>query len=222
LTARNWTFRIFFGSFAEGMIRRIILMRLRFVVTLCMVAGVLVACGENKKSSKAQNDALPVMRWDHRPEAEIWTRTTLAAVIAPSSPLTEIVPADIKSYCPAYPKASKEDRAAFWSGLLSALAKHESTWKPEASGGGGRWIGLTQISPGTARGYGCEAKSTAALKDGAANLSCAVRIISATVPRDGVVSQGGRGVAADWGPFHSSAKLADMKAWTSKQSYCVK
>lgn len=197
-------------------------MRFRDIVTLCLIAGLVVGCGEKKHRHKAQKDALPVMRWDHRPEAEIWTRATLDAVVAPSSALTDIVPADIKSYCPAYPKASKEDRAAFWSGLLSALAKHESTWKPEASGGGGRWIGLTQIAPATAKGYGCEARSTKALKDGAANLTCAVRIISATVPRDGVVSKGGRGVAADWAPFHNSAKLADMKGWTSAQSYCVK
>lgn len=197
-------------------------MLIRTTMAFCLITGLIVGCGDQKPSYNAKKGELPVMRWDHRPEANVWTRATLDAVAPPGSPLTDIVPADIKSYCPAYPKASAEDRAAFWSGLLSALAKHESTWKPEASGGGGKWIGLTQIAPGTARGYGCEARSTAALKDGAANLSCAVRIISSTVPRDGVVSRGGRGVAADWAPFHSSVKLADMKAWTSAQSYCVK
>jgi hypothetical protein len=34
-----------------------------------------------------------------------------------------------------------------------------------------------------------------------------------TVPRDGVVSRGMRGVAADWGPFHSSRKREDMRQW---------
>jgi hypothetical protein len=41
-----------------------------------------------------------------------------------------------------------------------------------------------------------------------------------TVPRDGVIAAGGRGVAADWGPLKSSAKRADMQAWLRAQSYC--
>jgi len=87
-------------------------------------------------------------------------------------------------------------------------------------GGGGRWFGLVQIAPATARGYGCAASSGSMLKDGKANLSCAIRIMARTVSRDGVVSAGMRGVAADWGPFHSSAKRADMRAWVSTQPYC--
>ena len=114
-----------------------------------------------------------------------------------------------------------EERRLFWTGLLSALAKHESTWQPQAAGGGGRWIGLLQIAPGTARAYGCEAQSAAALKDGAANLSCGIRIMSRTVTRDGVVGASGRGgVAADWGPFSNSSKRAEMAAWTRSQPYC--
>ena len=69
-------------------------MRFRDVVTLCLVAGFVVGCGEDKHRRNAQNDTLPVMRWDHRPEAEIWTRATLDALVAPSSGLTEIVPTD--------------------------------------------------------------------------------------------------------------------------------
>jgi hypothetical protein len=41
-----------------------------------------------------------------------------------------------------------------------------------------------------------------------------------TVARDQVVSRKMRGVAADWGPFHSSKKRNDMMAWTRSQSYC--
>ena len=87
-------------------------------------------------------------------------------------------------------------------------------------GGGGKWFGLVQIAPATARGYGCAATTGDALKDGEANLSCAIRILAHTVPRDGVVSEGMRGVAADWGPFHSGAKRSDMQQWTSAQPYC--
>ncbi|MEX0311682.1 MAG: lytic transglycosylase, partial [Tateyamaria sp.] len=89
-------------------------------------------------------------------------------------------------------------------------------------GGGGKWYGLLQILPATARGYGCAAGTGAALKNGAANLSCAVRIMAVTVPRDGVIyGRGGKGVAADWGPMRSAAKRADMAGWLRKQRYCA-
>lgn len=198
-------------------------MAIRAVISgLCVLA--LAGCGMfsgGRKSEQSVGD-VPVMRWDHRPEATEWTRATMTAVGTHGASLLNLVPADIAQYCPAYPKASAHNRAAFWSGLLSALAKHESTWNPTAAGGGGRWIGLTQIAPQTAKGYGCGAQSSAALKDGAANLSCAVRIMASTVSRDGVISRGGRGVAADWAPFHNSAKLKDMKNWTKEQAYCAK
>lgn len=163
----------------------------------------------------------PLMRWDHRTEAADWTKTAMTAIVSGhGAGLTAIVPADYQNWCPAYAQNNTQDRAAFWVGLLSAMAKHESTWNPAAVGGGGKWYGLVQILPATARGYGCNAQSGAALKNGSANLSCAVRIMAFTVKRDGVISKNMRGVAADWGPFHSARKRADMREWVSEQSYC--
>ncbi|MBD3764346.1 MAG: transglycosylase SLT domain-containing protein [Rhodobacterales bacterium] len=166
--------------------------------------------------------AMPAMRWDHRPEAMIWTARTLDALDPAANALPQIVPEDIATWCPAYPRADAQDRAAFWAGLLSALAKHESTWNPAASGGGGRWIGLVQIAPGTARSYGCAAQNTAELKDGAENLSCAVRIAAVQVGRDNKVAggRGTEGLGRDWAPFRSAAKRAEMAACTRAQDYC--
>ena len=163
---------------------------------------------------------LPPARWDHKPQAEVWTETALAALDGHASDLVEITPADIETWCPGYDTASEAERKAFWVGLVSALAKHESTWRPEVSGGGGKWHGLLQISPATARGYGCRATSADALKVGRANLSCGLRIMSTTVARDGVVARGGGGVAADWGPFSQPEKRSDMQAWVRGQPYC--
>ncbi len=162
------------------------------------------------------------MRWDHLPQGDAWTAATLAAIADHGQPLIDMVPGDIDTWCPAYPKADTDQRALFWTGLISTLAKHESTWDPAEVGGGNRWFGLVQISPATARFYGCEAGTGAALKQGEANLTCAVRIMAVTAPRDGVVSAGMRGIAADWGPFHSTRKRTDMLDWVSSQSYCVK
>lgn len=165
----------------------------------------------------ARPDDSPVMRWDHRPGAEGWTEATLAALRAHGAPLVMIEPGDIDDWCPGYRTAAPEDRRAFWSGLLSALAKYESTWNPQAVGGGGLWYGLVQIDPRTARGYGCEAQSGAELKNGAANLSCAVRIAAHQVPKNNSVAEGMR----DWGPFHYSDKRAEMAEWTRNQAYCA-
>ncbi|PZQ96886.1 MAG: lytic transglycosylase [Cereibacter sphaeroides] len=184
--------------------------------------GLFLALPMGCAEMNAKNDALPPMRWDHRPEASLWTTKALAA-IDNSDSLPSVIPADIGTWCPGYADAKETDREAFWAGLMSALAKHESTWNPRASGGGGAWIGLLQISPATARQYGCEATTSAALKDGAANLSCAVKIASVQVQRDGMVAGGGaRGMGRDWAPFRNSSKRAEMAAWTRAQSYCQK
>lgn len=172
-------------------------------------------------STKSPAASEQVMRWDHVPEAEGWTEATVAALDNHGQDLVATTPDDIAAWCPGYEKADEDGRKAFWTGLLSTLAKHESTWNPRAVGGGGLWYGLVQIAPATARNYGCAAGTGEALKDGEANLSCAVRIMNVTVPRDNVVSAGMRGVAADWGPFHSSSKREDMRAWMRAQPFCA-
>jgi hypothetical protein len=192
------------------------------MVGLALSALLLAGCVSNgMKDMNKDGAALPAMRWDFRPEAVEWTSMSLTKIAVHDDALADQVPADIKTWCPGYEKASIDQRRAFWAGLLSATAKHESTWNPRASGGGGKWIGLMQIAPQTARQYRCEAKTSGALKDGAANLACAIRIMSAQVDRDGVVAGGGaRGIGRDWAPFRSAKKRADMAAWTRSQSYC--
>lgn len=165
---------------------------------------------------------LPAMGWDARPEATSWTQASLLAVARQDAILADRIPADVAAWCPGYVAAGVNDRRAFWSGLLSAVAKHESAWNPSAAGGGGRWIGLLQIAPATAQTHGCDATSSAALKDGAANLQCAVQIMAAQVAADGEVSgsRGTRGIGRDWAPLRSSSKRSEMQDWTSAQSYC--
>lgn len=169
----------------------------------------------------ARAATLPRTRFQHMQDHAMWTRVALAALKSHGQPLVEMVPGDVTDWCPAYPQADAAGRRAFWVGFLSALSKHESTYRASAVGGGGRWYGLLQILPATARGYGCNVGTGSALKNGGANLSCAVRIMAVTVPRDGVIyGRGGRGVAADWGPLRSAAKRRDMAGWLRRQAYC--
>lgn len=168
----------------------------------------------------ARAETLPRARWPKASDGDLWSRAAISALRGHGKALPQTVPRDIGNWCPAYPQATVAQREAFWVGLMSTLAKHESTYRPTAVGGGGLWYGLLQILPATARGYGCRARDGNALKHGPSNLSCAVRIMAVTVPRDNVVSQGMRGVAADWGPFHSRKKRTDMMAWMRQQTYC--
>jgi hypothetical protein len=190
---------------------------LRAVALLALILP--AAC--NSMEARNASTEVPVARWDFRPEGRQWTEASVAALASYGQPLVNIVPRDIEAWCPGYEDATEMERKAFWVGLLSSLAKHESTWRPEAAGGGGQWFGLLQISPATARHYGCDARTGEALKDGAANLACAIRIMSVTVPRDGVVAANGGGIAADWGPFHQAAKREEMRTWVRSQSYCA-
>ena len=190
------------------------------VAAMCVAA--LSGCDLTASLSARNAPQDYVMRWDHVPASVGWEQAGFAALQSHASVLPEIVPADIEAWCPGYPEATETEREAFWLGLVSALARHESTWNERAVGGGGRWFGLVQISPATARHYGCQATSGSALLDGSANVSCALRIWASTVPRDGVVAEGTRGVAADWGPMHpsQSEKREEMRAWISQQPYC--
>lgn len=197
-------------------------MLLRPLMALSVVATLLTGCDKVPDlTAYLPTSLLPAMQWDSRPEAATWTSRTLTAVAAHDSELASTIPKDIAAFCPGYAKAPLGQRRAFWAGLLSATAKHESGNNPKAAGGGGRYIGLMQISPRTAQHYGCKAESGTALKDGAANLECAVRIIAPNIGADGMVAgNGNRGIARDWGPFKKDSTRAEIAAWTSSQSYC--
>lgn len=187
----------------------------------CALALLTSACVMTDEQAGGE---LPPMRWDHRPEATEWTAATLSAIQGEGAALAFIVPSDITTYCPGYTKATRAEREAFWAGLLSALAKHESTWNPKARGGGGQWLGLLQIAPGTARSYDCSLPQGQGLYDGAANLACGVKIAAHQVGRDGAIvsdgSGGWRGLARDWAPMRAAKKRADIAEWTRSQSYC--
>ena len=188
-------------------------MKSALFATVALMLG-LTACAPLPEMSSTMGfaGALPATRWDHRPEADEWTQSMLDALKTDGAVLLSSIPQDIETYCPGYEDASTDERAAFWVGMFSAIAKYESTWNPAAKGGGGRYLGLLQISPATARYVGCDSNG---LLDGATNLDCAVRIAANRAPSSAVA-----GLTTDWGPMHDRSKRAEVAAWTSVQSYC--
>lgn len=179
----------------------------------------LAACAQATEVRAPLPD-VPPMRWDHRPEAALWTTGTMEAVVETAPALRDRVPADIGAFCPGFAEATAEERAAFWTALFSGLARYESTWNPELAAGGGRYRGLMQISPATARHHGCDG---ADLYDGAENLACAVRIANAAVARDGVVIGAPGdwgGVARDWPPMRRAEVRQYVAEFTRAQPWC--
>lgn len=182
-------------------------------------ANMLLPLTTPKAAVAAPAAAQVSMRWGDRNGSDAWTKATLAALEQHGVAVVSQVPGDISAYCPAYAERGPDARRAFWAGLMSAVAKHESTYNPKASGGGGKWLGLMQIAPATWRSYGC----TGEMMNGADNMACAVKIMTKQVGRDNAVARGGdgwRGVARDWAPMRNASKRADIAAWTSQQSYC--
>lgn len=164
-------------------------------------------------------EPLPAMHWDGRDSSAEWTDATLAALDSEGAVLMSRVPSDVMEYCPSYASQSPENRKAFWAGLLSAMAKYESSHNPRAKGGGGRYQGLMQISTATARNFGCGGS----MLDAKANMACAVKIAATQVSQDNAIARGNggwRGVARDWMPLRNKAKRAEIAGWTKKQAYC--
>lgn len=192
------------------------------IPALCLAAVTLSACVQSGgEASLSTSGQMPPMQWDVRPEGRDWTQSTLVALAQHDPALAASVPADVETWCPGYAEASLEDRRAFWAGLMSAVARYESTWNPQAAGGGGRYIGVMQISPVSADYHQCEADTVSELKDGAENLECAAQMMAKAVARDGlVVGEGNRGIGRDWMPFRDGTKRAAMAEWTRAQPYC--
>ncbi len=194
--------------------------QMRFLLLPAIVAIALLAGCTTATTQTAPEIAA---RWDHRPEAALWTTAQYKALGQEGRGLIDTVPADIDSFCPGYEKADISGRKAFWIGLFSGLAFYESTWRPEAAGAGGRYRGLLQIWPTSAKFYGCDLTHPKGLYDGATNLRCAARIAAQAVERDQVVAGGPGnwgGVAADWPPLRDAAKRRDIAAFTRSLAAC--
>ena len=208
------------GSLTERVATAGLQMKLKAMMIASALAAALAGCTTDSTDIVSRATP-PSMRWDSHPEAAAWTVNTLMAVAEEDQALATRVPADIATWCPGYTEASLMERRAFWVGLISAVGKYESSYNPRAAGGGGRYIGVMQISPRSAANYGCDATSAAALKDGKANLACAVEMVAHHVEKDGVaVGNGRQGIGRDWMPFRKANLRSDMANWVKSQSYC--
>ena len=164
-----------------------------------------------------------------------WTKTALEAVS--TSLLASSIPDDIQRFCPAYQTLDTDKRNMFWVGLLSAMARPESNFKPATkftesfSDSSGRKVisrGLLQISIESANQsrYGCNIKKAEDLHIPAVNLACSVKILSAWVRSDNVIAtykidSENRGGGRYWSVLRESqGHLPELAGFTSRLSFC--
>ena|SRR5687768_14971513 len=175
--------------------------------------------------------------WSKKNTDGSWTRTAEIAVAASSLPSLE--PKDIGKFCPTYKRLPRKKRIKFWVGLLSAMARPESSFNPgathkelfkEKSGKQGISRGLLQISIESANqpGYRCGIKKAKHLHDPAIHLPCAVKILSTWVAADHVIAtykgdKKNRGGGRYWAVLREkNGRLSEISNFTKNLSFCRK
>lgn len=204
----------------------------RLGLRLLLLGLALAACTPSTAPPpKPVETSALTLRWNAKPDAPQWTAAALAA--SRTHGLDQIVPEDIDAWCPGYRQARAEGRQAFWAGLMSALAKFESSYDPTVSytenfvDSTGQLVvsrGLLQLSRESAKGYGCAVVTGEELHDPSVNLDCAARILKRLVGRDGRIASTDTpwlGAAKYWSPFRAASKRQDMADWTRTQPFCA-
>lgn len=163
--------------------------------------------------------------WDHVAQGAQWTGMLRGHLDRYGDYLLTSVPTDVQRFCPGYSGLDREGRAAFWTGLISAMARFESNFDPGVSfdeyahctnaacrrrmtTADGRHVvsrGLLQLSQESSNRYvGCPMppRDERRLHEPDLNLRCTVAVMQGLVRRDGVISRldgrDWRGGAAYW------------------------
>jgi hypothetical protein len=72
---------------------------------------------------------LPTIQWEARDGARQWSVHAFKTVLTKAPRLLEGAD-DVTEYCPRYFELSTEERAWFWTALISGMAFYESGWDP--------------------------------------------------------------------------------------------
>ena len=172
--------------------------------------------------------------WYKKKEADVWTGITVRALDTIGDAMLEVVPADIKYYCPRFAKLERPERIEFYVQLISSLASHESSLREketytesfvDSSNTKVVSRGLLQISKEAANLYGCKIEDGTELQTAVRNLRCGVRIMSKWITTDGVIAHKNdegkwRGAARYWAPFRHPRNRPRIQADTLKLDFC--
>ena len=196
--------------------------------------GLTAAGGDNSArvstllAAIARQPSPPATRWGSANGRDAWTAAALDEVRNGGKALWRdgFTPIGLETFCPGYAAKGEADRQAFWVGLLSSMARWETSgYNPTTvyrESNGELSIGVLQLSVTDSRT--CPWIDEATIRQAEPNVRCGIRILARDVVRDGMIAEGtnkttARGAARYWGPMRT-VKRDDVAAWTAGQTYC--
>ncbi|HVK61915.1 MAG TPA: hypothetical protein VM432_10210 [Bdellovibrionales bacterium] len=196
---------------------------------------------EPTKKKPLKSSVKFVARWDKHKSGEAYTRATLTALAGPGKNLIQMVPRDMKLYCPSYAKLKAAERASVWLMLISAMAQRENhRFDPkgaytESFKNSKKQLvvsrGLLQISKESANSsaYKCDIKKETDLESAQKNLLCGVKILSYQIGKAKVISaklknvpshRAWRGGAAYWSVLRNGESHRFIRNEVRKLEVC--
>lgn len=157
----------------------------------------------------------------------VWTQA-IGSAVADDPALSALAPSDVAGFCPRYTALDDSSRRAFWSNLMTEVARTESGGDPTRT----RWLvfdsaidrpafrrGLFQISIEAAHStrFNCAVNAGSDLADPNKNAACAVRIIESTIGADGAIAGAGR----YWPSLAHRDRRTRIAAMTSSEAPCA-
>lgn len=142
--------------------------------------------------------------------------------------------ADAKTFCPKYDSLKPAQRLEFWSVLMVAMAKRESSYKPtttyqeafkNSKGEPVISTGLFQISYESTRQakYKCPGVTTESLKNPLQNIGCSVNILAHWVKNDkraAGTTGSNTGCGRYWAVCRPGSSQAYIASQTTALSFC--
>lgn len=200
-------------------------------IALVILVFSFFGCGEDSRESMISSYRIdhPQHLW----KKPSWTNHAVTKLV--QKDLLNRKPKDIEEYCPTFNDLDEDKKIYFYSLLMSAMAKKESNFNPDATykeafrdRNGKRIVsrGLFQISIESAnqRAYGCGFKNTSELHDPYRNIACSVNILSHWIKRDGYIGgkyQGRwKGGARYWAVLRDNSSTKYIKRETAR--FCEK
>lgn len=198
---------------------------MKWILTALILAACTSVPVEQEKPVPAEQ--LPTVSGDYWPKEE-FRKASIKAIQDHGGALLTFSPKDKAEWC----WKNGESAVSFYNRLFSAIAKFESSYKPDATykesfkdakGNNVISVGLLQNSQESCTAVYKFPSTTQSLKDPYNNLACSVKIFARWVPSHGVIAQDSKlGGAIYYSTLRGWIKLKDGRTVPGKRRDILK